>query len=416
MGLKEQLEQAGYDTSGLDEASMIQKLNDAGYDTSSLAPAAPKERNIIQKTMDTIKVGQAAMKATGMFTGPQAVRDTFDEWGNKIAETDVGNPTARGLVAGTVANLPDLALMGESAASLKGGFQAPKAYQAVKRFFTRPSPQELRAAMQADVKALGTPATDAVRAQAHEALPPIENKVREAKRAKEGVEGRFRQLEEDATARLDKAKKGLDVVEENANLNQVPFTDPRFQKIVGNTQAMSRWAQRAERIAAEGPIAVSKKLKPERIQLYRKVLQEGREKLSPAAGAKAASARETMSRSLEYGDEFFKSAREEYHAAKNLVDGLKAEKGKSIEAAKAGVAEAGRELTALQQKFRTLTEQARTADVATRSKLQVERLRAIAEAEAFERKLQRNLKIAWAGMGAAGITGLGYKLRQEMRE
>lgn len=50
--LKDQLEQAGYDTSNLDEAAVMKQLNDSGYDTSSfaassvpsgmVAPAAPK--------------------------------------------------------------------------------------------------------------------------------------------------------------------------------------------------------------------------------------------------------------------------------------------------------------------------------------------------------------------------------------
>lgn len=47
MGLKDKLEAAGYDTSGLDEQALTKKLSDAGYDTSSLggqpqaSPATP---------------------------------------------------------------------------------------------------------------------------------------------------------------------------------------------------------------------------------------------------------------------------------------------------------------------------------------------------------------------------------------
>lgn len=416
MGLKEQLEAAGYDTSGVDENTLIGKLDQAGYDTSSLQPK-PDDRSMLQKGMDMAKVGAAVTKQLGMVGAPGGVQHWADQAGENVAAGKLGgdnHPVARGMVAGAMANAPDIALAAEGLSqAVPAGMRG---IQKAKSVFTRPSPQELRAAMQADLKALGTPATDVAKAGAREALPAVQEKVRDAKRTLGGINDRFSRLEEEAGTRLDKAKGGLDVAEENANLNQVPFTDPRFQKIVGNTQKMAGWAQRAERIAAEGPIAVSKKLKPERIQLYRKVLQEGRDALSPAAGAKLQGTRETMSRALEYGDEYFKSAREEYQASKTLVDGLKAEKGRSVEVAKQGVAEAGRELQSLQQKFRRLTEEAAGADNAAKAKLQVQRLRAIAEAEAFERKLQRNLKIAWAGMGAAGVTGLGYAFRKEITQ
>lgn len=39
MAIKEQLEQAGYDTSGMDEAALLSKLDEAGYDVSSLQTA-----------------------------------------------------------------------------------------------------------------------------------------------------------------------------------------------------------------------------------------------------------------------------------------------------------------------------------------------------------------------------------------
>jgi hypothetical protein len=423
MGLKDQLEAAGYDTSGVDENTLISKLDQAGYDTSSLSQQPkPDDRSMLQKGMDVVKVGAAATKQLGVLGMPGGVQHYADEAGENVAAGKLGgdsHPVARGVVAGTLANAPDLALAAEG---LRQAVPAGiRGIQKVKSIFTRPSPQELRAGLQADLKALGTPATDAAKAGAREALPPIQEKVRDAKRTLEGVNGRFDRLEAEAGERLKSAKGGLDMAEENANL-KVDFTDPRFQEIVSQRDKMARVANRVSKIAEEGPIAVSKKLKPERIQLYRKLLQEGGDKLSPAARAKvfgteaAPGVQETMSRALEYGDDYFKSAREEYGAAKRMLDGLKEEKGRSVTVAKQGVAEAGRELQAIQQKFRRLTEEAATADTATRAKLQVQRLRTIAEAESFERKLQRNLKIGWAAMGAAGITGLGYAVRKEITQ
>lgn len=51
--LKEQLDQAGYDTSTLDEAAVLKQLNDEGYDTSSFAASAPlsKEDQIMQDNL-----------------------------------------------------------------------------------------------------------------------------------------------------------------------------------------------------------------------------------------------------------------------------------------------------------------------------------------------------------------------------
>ncbi len=53
MALKEQLEAAGYDTSGLDEGALLEKLEAAGYDTSSLRQ--PEQSGTMQMIGDQVK-------------------------------------------------------------------------------------------------------------------------------------------------------------------------------------------------------------------------------------------------------------------------------------------------------------------------------------------------------------------------
>lgn len=404
------------------KAGDYSKVSNEGLLALKGGPASPPQdkRGMIQKGRDVLDVGRAAIKTLGnegvpMLGAPGGVQDLADRGGAAIAEGALGgdsHPVARGMAAGVVANAPDLALGAEGLR--QAGSAGIRQWQRVKNFFQRPSPRELRTAMQVELKTLGTPATDAVKAQARAALPPAQEKQRLAKAAQEKVAEGYRQLEGKAQAKLKAAKGNLDVVEENLDL-KVPFSSPKFQKIVKSPGAMARYTTEADKLAQKGPIELSKTLKPQRIQLMRKVLQEGRRTMAGGARAQLENARETFGRALEYGDDYFKEARVGFQKAKNLVDQLPLRKTKMAERAKQAVGEAGRELQELQQKFRALTEEAATADKARATKIQIERLRVIAQAEAFETKLQRNLKLAWAAMGAAGVTGLGYKLRQEMK-
>jgi len=68
MGLKEQLDKVGYDTSTLDEAAVLKQLEDAGYDVSSFAPSEPTMAGMavdaIKRLLPSQETLEAPMKAS----------------------------------------------------------------------------------------------------------------------------------------------------------------------------------------------------------------------------------------------------------------------------------------------------------------------------------------------------------------
>jgi hypothetical protein len=67
--LKQQLDEAGYDTSTLDEAAVLKQLTDAGYDTSSFSasPALSKEDQIMQDNLKSLNGKGPIDDLMGMF-------------------------------------------------------------------------------------------------------------------------------------------------------------------------------------------------------------------------------------------------------------------------------------------------------------------------------------------------------------
>lgn len=83
-GIKEQLEAAGYDTSNLDEASILAQLDKAGYDTSSIAPAQKSVGGISEMLHQQLTNGLGPM---GMVKDVQNIIQTgADKTGEVIAE------------------------------------------------------------------------------------------------------------------------------------------------------------------------------------------------------------------------------------------------------------------------------------------------------------------------------------------
>lgn len=168
MGLKEQLEQAGYDTSQLDENKLISKLNDAGYDTSSIAPEKP---SAIKQVMDTVKTA-TMLPTQGLNKLGDMVQKGAQKAGEFVAEKagGAGYPTA-GAVAGTgIAMLPDiigsLPMGGEAAA------KAPEAIDAVKGLMGNGG-NKLRTM----AEALIGPGEQAGRNAMQEAVQPLEQRL-----------------------------------------------------------------------------------------------------------------------------------------------------------------------------------------------------------------------------------------------
>src|SRR6266850_5169404 len=100
MGLKEQLDSAGYDTSSLNEGDLIKKLDSAGYDTSKYAeqsqsPEVDKQAALVasltSQQIDPSVIGAQEKKLELMKAGKELpyslgdIRDTFNTPGERIA-------------------------------------------------------------------------------------------------------------------------------------------------------------------------------------------------------------------------------------------------------------------------------------------------------------------------------------------
>lgn len=97
MALKEQLDAAGFDTSGLDESSLIARLDAAGYDTSSLQQSAPPAAPSAPETgLDkAVRVSEGITGTLGKIAEPvtsrigkalMAVKEASDSAADKEAE------------------------------------------------------------------------------------------------------------------------------------------------------------------------------------------------------------------------------------------------------------------------------------------------------------------------------------------
>lgn len=87
MGLKEQLDKAGYDTSTLDEQAVLKQLSDAGYDVSSFAPSES------HPVMDAVmKAGSALLPSKETLEAPMKASEKLGKMveagGSGIAELD----------------------------------------------------------------------------------------------------------------------------------------------------------------------------------------------------------------------------------------------------------------------------------------------------------------------------------------
>lgn len=157
MGLKQQLESAGYDTSSLNEADMIKKLDAAGYDTSKLNQTSMYDQvkagvvNAVNMAKNQMPLADVTMRAA------QAIQQAPDKAGLAVAEAgpqgglrsplDIsgGNktvsPEASGLLGGAIATAPDMLAAGEGIANAPAAGEAITNLlkQGMKRTLTGPA-------------------------------------------------------------------------------------------------------------------------------------------------------------------------------------------------------------------------------------------------------------------------------------
>jgi len=81
-GLKERLEQAGFDTSGIDEKTILARLEKQGFDTTELKP----KKSLSEQSLDTLKTLNKYTPGGQLIEARERLGETFDTLGEKVAE------------------------------------------------------------------------------------------------------------------------------------------------------------------------------------------------------------------------------------------------------------------------------------------------------------------------------------------
>lgn len=177
MALKDQLEAAGYDTSGLNEKDLLTKLDGAGYDTSSLKSSPGGILDKIHAAVSGITAGSASGLKAPIVAIPNAIMGKVNQVSSDLGEAGAVNAAANGLNpyvaagAGTLtAMAPQLAsaidpLGGEANPSLQASKMAARSAGLGKMFNQTDSARRMAisaggTALKNDIiPALGSPAT-----------------------------------------------------------------------------------------------------------------------------------------------------------------------------------------------------------------------------------------------------------------
>jgi len=277
--LKAQLEAAGYDTTGLDEAGILSQLDSAGYDTSSLtgaetpsqpqmpaeapAPEESKARRFTRKVANALPTvggigGGVALGIPGTVFG-------MGVGGVPAAAVGAGIGAAGGTAAkqlilralGDTEGVPTTSLDAAKEIGITGAKDAALTYVGGKALSG--IGKGARLAKDLIVK----PGAAEVALAGKEALVDI------------GERG----AEKLALARATKeaAKKGLIQAEEKAGLHFE--STPGFEEFLKDPKKMAEFSQKIGRLAKQTPEELARTIPSEQLQLFRKIAQEG-EKIS----------------------------------------------------------------------------------------------------------------------------------------
>lgn len=96
MALKERLEAAGFDTSGLDEAALLGKLDQAGFDTSSLTQKQPMGQTVMGAAKDAAMTIPVVGAVNQFMNAPEAVQQGIMTGGGAMAGEAVAGPVGAG--------------------------------------------------------------------------------------------------------------------------------------------------------------------------------------------------------------------------------------------------------------------------------------------------------------------------------
>lgn len=279
MALKEQLEQAGYDTAGLDETDLMAKLDQAGYDTSPLQAEKPvsmadglmggisetmKAANPISMGLDLANKAsnnEEAMAQGSRFAGAAEyatpgglAQKGFDFGGEKIAESlsPMVGPNLAALAGTTFAMLPDA--IGAFVGGVKPSAKAVKGLTDDAAELARPVTRKVGEIVDA-VKDTG--AKQVSKLQVEKAELPLKQIAR-----KETLE-----------ASRSAAGKEIQKAEELLSIGQKTRRTEDIASIIKSPEKTAKFADRAAKLADKGPEWLAERASPEALQFYRKTAE-----------------------------------------------------------------------------------------------------------------------------------------------
>lgn len=309
--LKAQLEAAGYDTTGFDEADLLSRLNQAGFDTSSLGgtPKTGLEKAVDVSEKVTGTLGKIASPVTSRIGRVlAAVKKSSDEAADREAEL----AGRKGVlpISAMVPAVPSMLIDALGVPDRAGQFIAEKGGEygmnpelaAAIGTGVSMAPDiaagaagiAKRSAIAGSLKAAGKTAAEAATSPLRFAKdlvvkPNVAEATQLGKEALSDVAEQGGRKLSMAKEVRDTAKKGLIESETKAGLHYQ--STPEFEELIRDPKRMSKFTETVGRLSKKSPEELAQVLEARELQSIRKVLQEG-EKVSGLSDIAKAQMRE----------------------------------------------------------------------------------------------------------------------------
>lgn len=315
--LKAQLEAAGFDTAGLDEASLLSQLDQAGYDTSTLgggetpsqpqmaAEAAPSSEPVHPEESKGRKFARKvanALPTVGGIGGGIALGIPGTVFGVGVG----GIPAAAagagiGAAGGTAAKQLILRALGDKEGVPQTSGEAAKeiGFEGAKdAALTYTGAKVLKGIGKGGmlIKDLVTkPGAAEVALAGKEGLEELE---KAAMRKIGDVTEKGAEKLALARSTREAAKKGLIEAEEKAGLHFE--STPGFESFIKDPKKMAEFSQKIGRLAKQTPEELAQSIPSEQLQLFRKIAQEGEKVsgLSDIANSQLRNGKDVFTRAL----------------------------------------------------------------------------------------------------------------------
>lgn len=357
--LKAQLEAAGYDTTGFDEADLLSRLDQAGFDTSSLggAPEAPKTG--LDKAVEVSEAVTGTLgKVVEPFTsrlgkGLAAVKKASDDAADREAEASgrAGVLPISAIIPAVPSMLIDALGVPDRAGQFiaeKGGEYGmnPELAAGLGTAVSMAPDIAAGAAGIAKRAAIGRGLQSAGKSVAETAMAPgrfakdlvTKPNVAEAtnlgKEALVGISEKGGQKLALARETRDTAKTGLIKAEEKTGLHFE--STPEFESMLKDPKRMSKFSQVIGRLAKRTPEELAQTVDTQTLQQMRKLAQEGEKVsgLSDIANAQMRQGKDVFTRALGKAEPEVGKALDTFREADKVVSELPKELRGRLEAQK----------------------------------------------------------------------------------